>query len=194
MSNEPPESSGFNPYGPTAHDAVIGDTGPISLPPGMQPGMVGQVQIVGVLMIVQGALDSLMAIGIAIYAFAMPMVFEEMQRDAAARGGPATPLPPNAGFGMMVGGTVFALLIAAVGIATVVAGVRLLRFRGRVFGITMLCAGMMTLFTCYCFPTSVALAIYGLIVLLSSPVRLAFDLRSQEHDVASIQTAFLSLR
>ena len=57
----------------------------------------------------------------------------------------------------------------------------------------MLCVGMVSIMTCYCFPTSLALAIYGLVVLLSQPVKLAFDLGDQGYDPTEIQKAFLML-
>ncbi len=196
MSNAPNDFP-INPYGPSSTSAgPAAQQGDISLSPGERRGMVSQVPILGVLMIVQGVMEVLVSIGIAFYAFAMPMVFEQMRRDAAnnAGGGAQPPtLPPGAENWLMIGGSIFAVVILVIGVLTILSGVRIMNYRSRVLGITMLCCGMLTIATCYCFPTSLALAIYGLVVLLSSPVQHAFDLRSQGHEVTAIQRAFLSL-
>jgi hypothetical protein len=193
MANDPFSSNPPNPYGPSSAVSSLSNEGPISLPPGIGRGMVNQVPIVGVLMIVQGVLDVLIGIGIAFYAFFMPMFFEEMQRQAAAQGNNAQPMPPEMGAFLSIGLGLLSFVIVLVGALTIFSGIRLIRYQSRSLGIAMLCAGMVTIVTCYCFPTSLALAVYGMIVLLSPPVRLAFDLRDQGHDVTSIQRAFLSI-
>ena len=66
------------------------------------------------------------------------------------------------------------------------------------FAIVMLCTGMLSIATCYCFPTRFALAIYGLIVLLNGPVKLAFRferarLRSTRSPKSILDVAIRSL-
>ena len=52
--------------------------------------------------------------------------------------------------------------------------------RGRVLAFVALGSGMLTLLSCYCFVTSLALAIYGLVVLLDQGVADAFEARAVE--------------
>ncbi|MEM7479074.1 MAG: hypothetical protein AAF483_29165, partial [Planctomycetota bacterium] len=57
----------------------------------------------------------------------------------------------------------------------VFSGILLIKFRGYKFAFVALIGGMASLMTCYCFPTSLGLLIFGLIVLLDQPVRDAFE-------------------
>tara|TARA_R110002049_G_scaffold2750_9_gene22376 strand:+ start:47364 stop:48068 length:705 start_codon:yes stop_codon:yes gene_type:complete len=181
-----------NPYGSNASTPSRYAEGEIRLPPNQQRGMVGQVPIVGVLMMVQGVLMVLVAVGIALYAVFMPQFFEEMRRDMAAQGN-GTPMPAQMGTWFSIGTGVVALVLGCIAGLTIVSGFRLLKYRGRTHAIVMLCCGMLSIATCYCFPTALALAVYGLIVLLSGPVTLAFDLSEQGYDPREIQKAFLML-
>ncbi len=70
------------------------------------------------------------------------------------------------------------LLLLPIALLQLVAGIRNLGLRNRKLGIVALCSGMLTVFTFYCAPTSIALAIYGLIVLLHPSVQEAFKMRS----------------
>ena len=194
MANDPSSEMPFNPYGPASSVELLASAGSISLPAGIKRGMVNQVPIVGVLMIVQGVLDALVGIGIGFYALLMPKLFEEIQRQAAAQGNNAQPMPPEMGVAMTIGMVVLGAAILAIGALTIYSGIRVIKYESRTLGIAMLCAGMATIATCYCFPTSIALAVYGMIVFFNAPVSLAFDLRKQGHDVPSIQRAFLSIR
>ncbi len=193
MANEPSSEMPFNPYVPASTVEFVSSAGVISLPAGIKRGMVNQVPIVGVLMIVQGVLDTLVGIGIGFYAFFMPMLFDEMQRQAAAQGNNTPPMPPEMGLAMTIGIVVLGTAIVSIGVLTIYSGIRVIKYEARTLGIASLCAGMATIATCYCFPTSIALAVYGMIVLLNASVSLAFDLRKQGHDVPSIQRAFLSI-
>ena len=60
------------------------------------------------------------------------------------------------------------------GLLTIISGITLLNRKGRITAVVILSAGMLTSITCYCAPTSIALAIYGYIVLLNSHVSLLF--------------------
>jgi hypothetical protein len=53
--------------------------------------------------------------------------------------------------------------------------------------------GLLTLLTCYCFPTSLGLFIYGLIVLLNDSVKLGFELADRGYSSAEIKRAFAQL-
>ncbi len=167
--------------------------GPIELGDVTSRGMVGQVQILGVLMIVQGVFVSLMGIAVGGYAVLMPQMFQQMQQQAAGQGGNAPPMPANMPLWIGIGGGLLAVTMLLIGFLTVFAGIRTMKFQGRVFSIVMLCVGLLTILTCYCLPTQVALSIYGLIVLLNAPVRDAFRFAEQGHSAREIQLAFLSV-
>lgn len=55
------------------------------------------------------------------------------------------------------------------------AGWRIRQYRSRWLGLTALLAGLLTMLGCYCLPTSVALLVWGLIVLLNPAVVERFD-------------------
>lgn len=188
--HDPP--SGFNPYHPSEQETTKSAPSVLEMPPGMQRGFVSQVPILGVLMIVQGVMNVLAGATVGLYSIFMPTFIEEFQREAAAKG-QANEMPPDFAMILTIGGSAIAVLIGLLGILVVWSGIRVIQYRSHTLAIVMLCASMLTLFTCYCFPTSFALAIYGMIVLLNSPVRFAFDLRSQGHQVVDIQRAFLSI-
>ena len=190
MNDDNPFStpSASNPYSPTAHGVQnhSGSIDPASL---VGRGMVGQVQVLGVLMIVQGVLISLMGVFIGGYALMMPQFLNQMQQQQQGAG---PPMPQQAVFWMTVGGSIVAVLALAIGVGTIYAGINTLKFRKRTFSIVMLLIGLLTLFTCYCLPTQIALSIYGLVVLLNAPVMTAYSLAEQGHSVQEIQHAFLS--
>ena len=89
---------------------------------------------------------------------------------------------------IVYGGAAIAALAAA--LLHVVAGLRNYRFRGRILGIVALAAGMVTLFTCYCLPTAVALGVYGLIVYLNGEVSDAFRMAEAGQSAEQIFAAF----
>lgn len=194
MSDDPYSNpSGLdNPYGPTAAGAAVELDQAIQLPVGQSRGMVNQVVVLGVLMIIQGVLDLMAGAAAMFYAFFMPQIFEEMQAGAAG-GQPPPELPAEFGTYMMIGGALFAAALFVIGILLVVSGIGVIRFQKRPLAIASLCLGLLTLMTCYCFPSSLALGIYGLIVLLNQPVMLAFELRSQGYTTLRIQQAFVTL-
>jgi hypothetical protein len=188
------ENQPYNPYGASAHEYA----GPppaltIGLPIGLKRGLVTQVPILGVLMVIQGVLELIMSAGIFFYAFFMPMIFDEMRRDAARNNQPAPPLPAEMESLLAIGGTALGVIIAVVAIVTILAGARLIVYRSRVLGVTSACLGLLMLPTCYCFPTALGIAIYGMIVLLNPSVQLAFELRKTGHSVRDIQRAFMAL-
>ncbi len=133
-------------------------------------GLVNHVCAVAILMLIQGAFELLMFLGVGAMAIVMPRMMEmELQQR------PNAPQPPvsvstilTVEFGVMAG----AALITAV--LHISAGLRNYRFRSRSLGFVALAGGLLTLFTCYCLPTGLALSIYGLIVYLNGSVAEAF--------------------
>ncbi|GAA5509779.1 hypothetical protein [Novipirellula caenicola] len=186
-------SSESNPYTPSLSAASIGSAGAVQLSEVHSRGMVGQIPIVGVLMIVQGVFITLMALVLGGYAFAMPMLFRSIREDAIKQGANPPPMPQQMELGMLIVLALTAACVLAIAVCTIWAGVRVIKFQSRTFAIVTLCVGMLTCLTCYCAPTQIALSIYGLIVLLNGPVTDAFRFAEQGHTAREIQQAFLSL-
>jgi hypothetical protein len=92
-----------------------------------------------------------------------------------------------------VGGGIVAVVMIGLGILLIYSGISVARYQRRTLAIIALASGLITLFTCYCFPTSLLLGIYGMILLFNQPVAYAFDLRSKGHSAQEIQKAFLML-
>ena len=191
MGNDSENTSEHNPYQPTelagkSEPMVLGG---IEFAADMRQGWVGHVQILGVLMIVHGIIDVLGAIMMTAYAWLMPGFIRQA---GAANGG--KPMPPEAEWVMLLimGGIGVVFLVA--GVASILGGVWAIQFRRRVGVITGLIVGLAMLFSCYCFPTSFALMIYGMFVMLNPSVAYAFTLRDQGHKVKEIQQSFLELK
>lgn len=131
------------------------------------PGMVHHVRVVAILMMVQAGLELLMAVVLGGVAVFMPTVFREIQKE---QGRPEDP-------GIWIVTAIYgglALVVLAVGMLHLVAGLRNYRLRGRTLGIVALAGGMLSVVTCYCLPTAIALAVYGLIVYLNQEATDAF--------------------
>lgn len=133
--------------------------------------MVGQVKIVGILMIIHGVTviilgGFLVAAGIIIFAAPPP---------PPARGG------PGGQENLIIGAIYLGLgsLILAIALMNLVAGIRIISFRGRTFALVALFCNVIPVLTCYCSLTSIGMMIYGLIVLFQSDVARAFELVSQ---------------
>jgi hypothetical protein len=134
------------------------------------------VKIVGILMIVQGALEAAMGI---MYAFMGPLMLAMMSMSPSS-GSSGAPPPDEKVMGLMGG---FYLLIGlgvlAAGVLKIVAGILNLKFRGRVLGFVALGSSIVSMFTCYCAPTGIALGVYGLVVYLNAQAARAFALAAQ---------------
>jgi hypothetical protein len=132
--------------------------------------MVKQVQVVAILMIVNGALVSIMGL---LYAFMGPAMFALMRLGPASK---STNNPPDTMFLTLMSAIYLGLglLVLTAGILNLVAGIRSLKLRGRTFAIVALFSNLIPIFTCYCLPTSLGLMIYGLIVFFQADVAHAF--------------------
>jgi hypothetical protein len=136
---------------------------------------VGHVQPVAVLLLVVGVLEGVLAL------FSIFMA------------GIAFLIPADAGTnptGLVVLFGILAVPTAACSVLRIVAGFYNLRFRRRKLGMIALVGGLATVFTGYCAPTSLALAVYGLIVYLNDSVVAAFELGDRGRSAAEVQTAF----
>ncbi len=137
--------------------------------------MVGQVKIVGILMIVHGVtvviMGGLIAFLGSFLAFGMPAGPPPGGGGAAAGGGP----PPGFQAALSAIYIGWGALIAIVGILNGIAGFRIMYLRGRVLALVALFTNIVVVLTCYCGPTAVGMMVYGLIVLFQSDVARAFE-------------------
>ena len=167
----------------------------VNLPPDTKRGMVGHVFVLGVLMAVYGALFVILGLCTVGYGVFMP---EMLKNNPAWQNNPQfgnnPPMPPDELLKMMTTGTLIAGgMFVLLGALYLVGGIQVSRFRGRMLGIVALSVGLLSVFGCYCIPTSVALFVYGLVVLLNEPVKTAFGLGDRGFRGAEIQQAFARL-
>ena len=140
------------------------------------------VRVVAILMIVQGVLEFVASLGLAAMAVFMWQAVSQCH-DAK------TPGRQPSGCSLW---SMAALRLPhwRLPCLHVVAGLRNWRFRGRTLGIVALAAGMVTVFTCYCLPTAMALGVYGLIVYLNGEVSDAFRMAEAGQSVDQIFATF----
>ncbi|MCA9120296.1 MAG: hypothetical protein H6822_33350 [Planctomycetaceae bacterium] len=182
-----------NPY-----EAPLGEipmeTGGGPLPPPQEPGMVGQVRIVSILMMIQGALDLLAGLGLIGMGFFMAFAMQEAfanNPQAQQGNGP----PPETVVNMVswiYGG--LGAVVGSIGMLNLFAGYRNWKYKARTLGIISLVSGLGTIFSCYCAPTSLALCIYGLIVYLNASVASAFRMGEDGYTADEIAMTFSPLR
>ena len=179
-ANPPPvDPQGNNPFGEnnpfSDSPYAVPPSDPGSFPPvGRAPtrSMVSHVPVVAILMMVQGGLELLMGLGLV----AMGGIFPVLMRMDELRDGGEGPPPEMVGWMMLaIYGGLGVLTLVAAGLH-LFAGLRNYRFRSRTLGLVALSGGLVTVFTCYCAPTSVALAVYGLVTYLNPDVSQAFAL------------------
>lgn len=184
----------------------FGSDNPYSMPveakgynPGPLPGgggggtYVRQVKALCICMMAQGVLEVLVGIGYAAMGFVMPaMMFNQVGQG----GGPA--IPPEQQqmmqlvFWLVYGGGGLATLIA--GVVRIVAGIRGLSMRGYALGVTSHFLGLLSLLSCYCLPTSMALCVWGSIVYFNAEVKQAFKLVADGHEPAEVEARMSGYR
>ncbi|MBL4845491.1 MAG: hypothetical protein JKY65_08200 [Planctomycetes bacterium] len=145
------------------------------LPPPQVPGLVGHVRVLSALMMAQGLLDLLAALGLTATGLFMKFgMADAMAQNPQLQQGGA--LPP--GFMQMMTWTYVGMgvVVGLIGMLHVYAGVRSWQYRERNLGIVSLVVGLGTILTCYCAPTSMLLFVYGLAVYLNPSVNHAFQL------------------
>ncbi|GEM_PF-4988230 len=130
--------------------------------------MVNQVTVIGILMIVNGSLATLLGILIAIVG---PLMFSLFTQQGAQMPQEAQQVVTVISVVYLVYGSV----IAIAGIMNIAGGISALRFRSRNFVITALFFNIAALCS-YCLPTSLGLMIWGLIVMFQGDVAQAFTL------------------
>ncbi len=128
-----------------------------------------QIKIVAILMLVQGVLEILYGL---MFVAMGPVMLAVIANDPGTSAQP----PPPAWVAAIYPALGLPALIA--GALKIWAGVLNLKHRGRTVGIVALFSGALTVFSCaiYCFPTTLALMVYGLIVYFDSDATRAFFL------------------
>src|SRR5262249_7181590 len=154
--------------------------------------MANQIPVVAILMIVQGALECIMAALLYFAAFFVPTMFGIMNE--AAKRDPALPRRPEPDIQAM--STLVLVIYLAMGTAGLlagllhlIAGIRNVTYRGRTLGLVALIGGLASVGTCYCALTSIALTVYGLIVYLNAESVRAFQLGQQGLSSGEIRRA-----
>ncbi len=165
----------------------------IELPEGQERGKVSQIPVLGTLIVVQAVLELLLGVGFLVMAFALPEEIAQQLRNDPQFQQQQNMTPEEFTRAMMAGLVFFGIALSVLAFLTFIAGFRTIRHRGRILSIVVLTLGVVPVFSCYCFPTALALFIYGLIVLLNDPVKRAFELGEQGYSGTEIQTAFARL-
>lgn len=144
--------------------------------------MYRQINTVAILMIVHGAIETLLGILLALMG---PMMFGLMKMSPS---GSSAPKEEEIVLMTIIYG-VLGVLVMAAGILKIVAGIKNLKYRSRTLGIVALSSAIVSMFTCYCLPTALALAIYGLIVYLNEQSARAFQMGDQGMSPNEIRAA-----
>ncbi len=162
-----------NPYSDNQQSPYAFQT---QIPNPSDEGYVKQIPVVGILNIVQASLEFLMFLMmVAMSAFMIGM-----------QNSPQLQKVPNAA-SMQFVGIGYAVLGAFIGVTAILrltSGILILRKKGRIFSIVVSIIGLVSVFTCYCAPTSLALSIYSLVVLIQPSVMEDFN-RSRTQASAS---------
>ena len=128
------------------------------------------IKIVAVLLIVEGSLETLMGILLCVIGPVM-MTFMKSAPPPPSAAGPA---PPPELFGAIYIAMGVVTLVA--GVLKIVAGIRNVSFKGRTLGFVALGSSVLALASCYCIPTAIGLAVYGLVVYLDQKSAQAFQM------------------
>lgn len=142
-----------------------------------EDGYVKQIPIVGIFMIVEGALELICGIFLVGVSIVMPTVLMsdpnfQKQMD------PNMPVRPESILFWTYLGMGIGPLIA--GLLRTISGIYVLQRRGRTFAIVANCIGFISFTGCYCIPTGFGASIYSLIILFQGSVANAFAMREAE--------------
>jgi len=138
-------------------------------------GLVGHVPLVAIGLLVQGALELLLGLLFFLLGLIFLLVKDKELEGMAPLGG------------LMVA---FAFLGLGCGFVRLIAGCYNLRYKRRALGMAALGLGLLTMITGYCAPTSIGLAVYGLIAYLNESVIAAFAMAEAGKSAAEIQSTF----
>jgi MFS family permease len=128
---------------------------------------VGQVPMLGIVMMIHGTL----MVGSGIYAVSFGGLFAQSFAERAPTDGSGD---GELG-GIFLGASMlFGIALLVPGVLQVLSGWKARTYRGRSFAIAALVSGLVGSIFCYCAPSSIALLIWGLVVLLGEDVAARF--------------------
>jgi len=136
-------------------------------------GYVQQVPVIASLFIAQGVLLLLMTAYFTFTAVFMSNMDKFMPPEAQ-QGAEFQEMMDVQQWIFGVGFGIAAGLLAIVAILHFVAAYLGFNYKGRVFGIATMIIGLVSMITCYCAPTAIGLAVYGMIVYFNPAVNKAF--------------------
>lgn len=157
---------------------------PITSSEDLQRSILSQIRVIAILLIVHGVMLTLVGLLYVGMGFIMPSI---LQAQSQSMQPPGNMNPEQmkiillATYGAMGAGGLLP------GILQIIAGISNLRFRGRVLGIVALASGLLGVATCYCFPTSIGLCVYGLIIYLNNSAVRAFALVAEGNSVEQVE-------
>lgn len=175
-----------NPYqAPTVDDIKPGNT-QYGMPM-QRRGLVGHVRVIAILMIVQGVLEALMGV----YLAAMGVFSSVVISQSTVNDGSTPAEQQQMAFAVVL------VMYLGMGLMNCVAGglhiyaaIRNYKFKSRTLGIVALSVGCTTMFAGCCGFTGIALAIYGMIVLLNAEVSHAFKMAESGYTGEQVLASF----
>ncbi len=159
---------------------------PNSIPLG--GGLVNQVMVVGILQIVLGVLELMMAGLLIFYAVMFGFIMPNMEQANNEE------IPAQAMFWIAIGFAVGGAIVLVFSILRITSGVYSFWFKQRTMMLISLIGGMVTVFTCYCSLFSIGVGIYGLIVMLDPAVKQAYRMASDGVNAEEIKARFARAR
>ena len=151
---------------------------------------VNQVPVIATLLLVQGVFLFFMAVvlvanGVMLFQFDMFNVPEFDVNDPEAQEKIA--MVKRIAFWVMGG---MGAAVGSLGVLHIAAGIMAFQYRGRTLGIVALVLGLGAMLTCYCAPTAIGLAIYGMIIYMHPGVKKAFEMKQAGMTNHEIQSQF----
>ncbi len=145
-----------------------------------------QIRVIAVLLIVHGLMLMLMGVFLIGLAFLFPTMMAAQPGAMRQQAGGPPPEQLKIILIVVYGGMGVAGLVP--GVLQVVAGSYNLFAKKRMLGIVALAVGTVSVGTCYCAPTAIALFVYGLIIYLHDTSKQAFALQEQGYSWQEIES------
>lgn len=151
----------------------------------LNPSILGQIRVVAILMIVHGTLLLFLGGGLVLLGVMFPAIMT-MQSEAMEPK-PGEPSTEQLSWILLVVYGGLGMLVLTGAFLQISAGIFNLNLKKRMLGIVAVSVGTLSIFTCYCAPTSLALLIYCLIIYLHDTSKQAFALREQGYSWKEIE-------
>jgi hypothetical protein len=163
-----------------------------NMPPGspsarsrLSPGILSQIRVVAILMIVHGTLLLFLGGGLVLLGALFPTMMTAQSGTMKVNTGELSKEQFSWLLLIVYGG--LGLLVSAVAFLQIVAGIYNLALKKRMLGIVAVSVGTLSILTCYCAPTSLALLVYCLVIYLHDTSKQAFALREQGYTWKEIE-------